>query len=150
MLPIFCEIILWFFSFYICFTSKDKKLIKTLYFIPRFCTNCLGLLLIWPFSFTLLRNAGLDTNCRDTNCKSPTIKYIYCSSCALVVHPNGNDSFFLIFFRSKTNELTTEINKLQEEVEMYKQEKSVYLSYEKRWDVLQLMQCWLFKSQNYF
>ncbi|NWX58198.1 IFT74 protein, partial [Promerops cafer] len=49
-----------------------------------------------------------------------------------VVPPNVNDTFFLIFFRSKTNELTTEINKLQEEVEMYKQEKSVYLSYEKR------------------
>lgn len=40
--------------------------------------------------------------------------------------------FCLFFCRSKTNELTTEINKLQEEVEMYKQEKSVYLSYEKR------------------
>lgn len=136
MLPIFCEIVLYFFSFHTCFTSKDKKLIKTLYFIPRFCTNYLGLFLIRPFSFfphlTLLRNAELHTNCRDTNCKSPTMKYIYCSSCALVVHTNVNDSFFFIFFRSKTNELTTEINKLQEEVEMYKQEKSVYLSYEKR------------------
>uniref|UniRef100_A0A8C0BAN3 Intraflagellar transport 74 n=1 Tax=Buteo japonicus TaxID=224669 RepID=A0A8C0BAN3_9AVES len=44
--------------------------------------------------------------------------------------------FCLFFCRSKTNELTTEINKLQEEVEMYKQEKSVYLSYEKRAEAL--------------
>uniref|UniRef100_A0A493T182 Intraflagellar transport 74 n=1 Tax=Anas platyrhynchos platyrhynchos TaxID=8840 RepID=A0A493T182_ANAPP len=43
---------------------------------------------------------------------------------------------FVYFCRSKTNELTTEINKLQEEVEMYKQEKSVYLSYEKRAEAL--------------
>uniref|UniRef100_A0A663N5A1 Intraflagellar transport 74 n=1 Tax=Athene cunicularia TaxID=194338 RepID=A0A663N5A1_ATHCN len=41
-------------------------------------------------------------------------------------------TYYLGLLRSKTNELTTEINKLQEEVEMYKQEKSVYLSYEKR------------------
>lgn len=61
--------------------------------------------------------------------------------CVLVVNSNINDSFCLFFFRSKTNELTTEINKLQEEVEMYKQENSAYLTYEKRWDVLQLMQC---------
>ncbi|NWR98487.1 IFT74 protein, partial [Motacilla alba] len=53
-----------------------------------------------------------------------------------VEYPNVNDSFFFIFFRSKTNELTTEINKLQEEIEMYKQEKSVYLSYEKRAEAL--------------
>ncbi|XP_010193173.1 PREDICTED: intraflagellar transport protein 74 homolog, partial [Mesitornis unicolor] len=36
----------------------------------------------------------------------------------------------------KTNELTTEVNKLQEEIEMYKQDKSVYLSYEKRAEAL--------------
>ncbi|NXY55930.1 IFT74 protein, partial [Callaeas wilsoni] len=41
-------------------------------------------------------------------------------------------TYYLGMLRSKTNELTTEINKLQEEVKMYKQEKSVYLSYEKR------------------
>uniref|UniRef100_A0A8C6J0U9 Uncharacterized protein n=1 Tax=Melopsittacus undulatus TaxID=13146 RepID=A0A8C6J0U9_MELUD len=41
-------------------------------------------------------------------------------------------TYYLGLLRSKTSELTTEINKLQEEVEMYKQEKSVYLSYEKR------------------
>uniref|UniRef100_A0A8D0FJZ0 Intraflagellar transport 74 n=1 Tax=Strix occidentalis caurina TaxID=311401 RepID=A0A8D0FJZ0_STROC len=52
------------------------------------------------------------------------------------VTSNVNDSFLFIFFRSKTNELTTEINKLQEEVEMYKQEKAVYLSYEKRAEAL--------------
>lgn len=52
--------------------------------------------------------------------------------CVLVVNSNINDSFCLFFFRSKTNELTTEINKLQEEVEMYKQENSAYLTYEKR------------------
>ncbi|NWR93926.1 IFT74 protein, partial [Furnarius figulus] len=45
-------------------------------------------------------------------------------------------TYFLGVLRSKTNELTTEINKLQEEVEMYKQEKSVYLSYEKRAETL--------------
>uniref|UniRef100_A0A8D0GWM0 Intraflagellar transport 74 n=1 Tax=Sphenodon punctatus TaxID=8508 RepID=A0A8D0GWM0_SPHPU len=33
--------------------------------------------------------------------------------------------------RSKISELTTEINKLQKEIEMYNQENSVYLSYEK-------------------
>lgn len=69
---------------------------------------------------------------RDINCKPPIVKYVYCFSCALIGYPNVDDSFFFIFFRSKINELTTEINKLQEEVEMYKQEKSVYLSYEKR------------------
>ncbi|NXB33887.1 IFT74 protein, partial [Eulacestoma nigropectus] len=45
-------------------------------------------------------------------------------------------TYFLGVLRSKTNELTTEINKLQEEVEMYKQEKAVYLSYEKRAEAL--------------
>ncbi|NXO66178.1 IFT74 protein, partial [Phainopepla nitens] len=45
-------------------------------------------------------------------------------------------TYYLGVLRSKTNELTTEINKLQEEVEMYKQEKSVYLSYEKRAETL--------------
>ncbi|XP_062460397.1 intraflagellar transport protein 74 homolog [Pezoporus occidentalis] len=45
-------------------------------------------------------------------------------------------TYYLGLLRSKTSELTTEINKLQEEVEMYKQEKSVYLSYEKRAEAL--------------
>ncbi|NXY36976.1 IFT74 protein, partial [Pomatorhinus ruficollis] len=45
-------------------------------------------------------------------------------------------TYYLGMLRSKTNELTAEINKLQEEVEMYKQEKSVYLSYEKRAEAL--------------
>ncbi|NXE40350.1 IFT74 protein, partial [Ptilorrhoa leucosticta] len=45
-------------------------------------------------------------------------------------------TYYLGLLRSKTNELTTEINKLQEEIEMYKQEKSVYLSYEKRAEAL--------------
>ncbi|NWU18402.1 IFT74 protein, partial [Cephalopterus ornatus] len=45
-------------------------------------------------------------------------------------------TYYLGVLRSKTNELTTEINKLQEEVEVYKQEKSVYLSYEKRAEAL--------------
>uniref|UniRef100_A0A8D2NTP3 Intraflagellar transport 74 n=1 Tax=Zosterops lateralis melanops TaxID=1220523 RepID=A0A8D2NTP3_ZOSLA len=45
-------------------------------------------------------------------------------------------TYYLGVLRSKTNDLTTEINKLQEEVEMYKQEKSVYLSYEKRAEAL--------------
>ncbi|NXJ26024.1 IFT74 protein, partial [Dicrurus megarhynchus] len=45
-------------------------------------------------------------------------------------------TYYLGVLRNKTNELTTEINKLQEEVEMYKQEKSVYLSYEKRAEAL--------------
>ncbi|NXL52393.1 IFT74 protein, partial [Podilymbus podiceps] len=45
-------------------------------------------------------------------------------------------TYYLGLLRSKTNELTTEINKLQEEVEMYKQEKSIYLSYEKRAEAL--------------
>uniref|UniRef100_A0A8C5TK42 Intraflagellar transport 74 n=1 Tax=Malurus cyaneus samueli TaxID=2593467 RepID=A0A8C5TK42_9PASS len=45
-------------------------------------------------------------------------------------------TYYLGVLRSKTNELTMEINKLQEEVEMYKQEKSVYLSYEKRAEAL--------------
>ncbi|NXG50893.1 IFT74 protein, partial [Psilopogon haemacephalus] len=45
-------------------------------------------------------------------------------------------TYYLGLLRSKTNELTTEINKLQEEAEMYKQEKSIYLSYEKRAEAL--------------
>ncbi|NXV09156.1 IFT74 protein, partial [Cettia cetti] len=45
-------------------------------------------------------------------------------------------SYYLGMLRSKTNELTTEMNKLREEVEMYKQEKSVCLSYEKRAEAL--------------
>ncbi|NXD04906.1 IFT74 protein, partial [Certhia familiaris] len=45
-------------------------------------------------------------------------------------------TYYLGVLRSKTNELTAEINKLQEELEMYKQEKSVYLSYEKRAEAL--------------
>ncbi|NXB07284.1 IFT74 protein, partial [Cnemophilus loriae] len=45
-------------------------------------------------------------------------------------------TYYLGVLRSKTNELTIEINKLQEEVEMYKQEKAVYLSYEKRAEAL--------------
>ncbi|XP_061873793.1 intraflagellar transport protein 74 homolog isoform X3 [Colius striatus] len=45
-------------------------------------------------------------------------------------------TYYMGLLRSKTNELTTEINKLQEEVEMYKQEKSVCLSYEKRAEAL--------------
>ncbi|XP_066037557.1 intraflagellar transport protein 74 homolog [Chamaea fasciata] len=45
-------------------------------------------------------------------------------------------TYYLGVLRSKTNELTTEINKLQEEVEMYKQEKSVYLFCEKRAEAL--------------
>ncbi|KAK2514971.1 intraflagellar transport protein 74 homolog [Columba livia] len=45
-------------------------------------------------------------------------------------------TYYLGLLRSKTNELTTEINKLQEEVEMYKQENSAYLTYEKRAEAL--------------
>ncbi|NXN99307.1 IFT74 protein, partial [Rhinopomastus cyanomelas] len=45
-------------------------------------------------------------------------------------------TYYLGLLRSKTNELTTEINKLQEEVEVYRQERSVYLSYEKRAEAL--------------
>ncbi|NXH47919.1 IFT74 protein, partial [Dicaeum eximium] len=45
-------------------------------------------------------------------------------------------TYYLGMLRSKINELTTEITRLQEEVEMYKQEKSVYLSYEKRAEAL--------------
>ncbi|NXB42722.1 IFT74 protein, partial [Leucopsar rothschildi] len=45
-------------------------------------------------------------------------------------------TYYLGMLRNKTSDLKTEINKLQEEVEMYKQEKSVYLSYEKRAEAL--------------
>ncbi|XP_034953364.1 intraflagellar transport protein 74 homolog [Zootoca vivipara] len=41
-------------------------------------------------------------------------------------------SYYLGVLRSKINELTTEMNKLQKEIDMYNQENSVYLSYEKR------------------
>ncbi|XP_075787577.1 intraflagellar transport protein 74 homolog isoform X1 [Pelodiscus sinensis] len=45
-------------------------------------------------------------------------------------------SYYLGLLRSKISELTTEINKLQKEIEMYNQENSVYLSYEKRAEIL--------------
>uniref|UniRef100_A0A452RGG5 Intraflagellar transport 74 n=1 Tax=Ursus americanus TaxID=9643 RepID=A0A452RGG5_URSAM len=45
-------------------------------------------------------------------------------------------SYYLGLLRSKISELTTEINKLQKEIEMYNQENSVYLSYEKRAETL--------------
>ncbi|NXJ14320.1 IFT74 protein, partial [Odontophorus gujanensis] len=45
-------------------------------------------------------------------------------------------TYYLGLLRSKTSELTSEINKLQEEVKMYKQEKSAYLTYEKRAEAL--------------
>lgn len=45
-------------------------------------------------------------------------------------------TYYLGLLRSKTSELTAQINKLQEEVEMHKQEKSVCLSYEKRAEAL--------------
>ncbi|XP_072215325.1 intraflagellar transport protein 74 homolog [Excalfactoria chinensis] len=45
-------------------------------------------------------------------------------------------TYYLGLLRSKTSELTSEINKLQEEIKMYKQEKSAYLSYERRAEAL--------------
>ncbi|NWX37080.1 IFT74 protein, partial [Notiomystis cincta] len=45
-------------------------------------------------------------------------------------------TYYLGVLRSKISELTTEMSKLKEEAEMYKQEKSVYLSYEKRAEAL--------------
>ncbi|XP_036033558.1 intraflagellar transport protein 74 homolog [Onychomys torridus] len=45
-------------------------------------------------------------------------------------------SYYLGLLRSKISELTTEISKLQKEIEMYNQENSVYLSYEKRAETL--------------
>ncbi|KAM4850498.1 intraflagellar transport protein 74 homolog [Urocitellus parryii] len=45
-------------------------------------------------------------------------------------------SYYLGLLRSKISELTTEINKLQKEIEMHNQENSVYLSYEKRAETL--------------
>ncbi|XP_055433837.1 intraflagellar transport protein 74 homolog isoform X3 [Bubalus kerabau] len=45
-------------------------------------------------------------------------------------------SYYLGLLRSKISDLTTEINKLQKEIEMYNQENSVYLSYEKRAETL--------------
>lgn len=68
---------------------------------------------------------------RDADGASPVLKCNFCSICVLLACSNVSDSS-LFFCRSKTSELTAEINKLQEEVEMYEQEKSVYLSYEKR------------------
>nr|XP_033775280.1 intraflagellar transport protein 74 homolog isoform X2 [Geotrypetes seraphini] len=41
-------------------------------------------------------------------------------------------SYYLGLLRSKLSELTTEMNKLRKEIDMYNQENSVYLSYEKR------------------
>ncbi|XP_048359617.1 intraflagellar transport protein 74 homolog isoform X2 [Sphaerodactylus townsendi] len=41
-------------------------------------------------------------------------------------------SYYLGVLRGKINELTTEISKLQKEIDMHNQENSVYLSYEKR------------------
>ena len=45
-------------------------------------------------------------------------------------------SYYLGLLQSKINELTIEVNKLQKEIEMYNQENSVYLSYEKRAETL--------------
>uniref|UniRef100_A0A2R8Z9U0 Intraflagellar transport 74 n=1 Tax=Pan paniscus TaxID=9597 RepID=A0A2R8Z9U0_PANPA len=45
-------------------------------------------------------------------------------------------SYYLGLLRSKISELTTEVNKLQKGIEMYNQENSVYLSYEKRAETL--------------
>ncbi|KAG8595472.1 hypothetical protein GDO81_001527 [Engystomops pustulosus] len=45
-------------------------------------------------------------------------------------------SYFLGLLRGKINELTTEISKLNKEIDTYNQENSVYLSYEKRAEVL--------------
>ncbi|XP_026874634.2 intraflagellar transport protein 74 homolog [Electrophorus electricus] len=41
-------------------------------------------------------------------------------------------SYYLGLLRSKINELTTETSKLQKEIDVFNQENSVYLSYEKR------------------
>uniref|UniRef100_A0A665VM31 Intraflagellar transport 74 n=1 Tax=Echeneis naucrates TaxID=173247 RepID=A0A665VM31_ECHNA len=45
-------------------------------------------------------------------------------------------SYYLGLLRSKINELTTETSKLHKEIDNYNQENSVYLSYEKRAEVL--------------
>ncbi|XP_007890761.1 intraflagellar transport protein 74 homolog isoform X1 [Callorhinchus milii] len=45
-------------------------------------------------------------------------------------------SYFLGLLRAKINELTTEVSKLQKEIDMFNQENSVYLSYEKRAEAL--------------
>ncbi|MGH0178178.1 UNVERIFIED_CONTAM: hypothetical protein FKN15_008375 [Acipenser sinensis] len=45
-------------------------------------------------------------------------------------------SYFLGLLRSKINELTTEVSKLQKEIDTFNQENSVYLSYEKRAEAL--------------
>ncbi|CAH2293816.1 intraflagellar transport 74 homolog [Pelobates cultripes] len=47
-------------------------------------------------------------------------------------------SYFLGLLRSKVTELTTEMSKLKKEIDNYNQENSVYLSYEKRAEVLAL------------
>ncbi|XP_043917374.1 intraflagellar transport protein 74 homolog [Protopterus annectens] len=45
-------------------------------------------------------------------------------------------SYYLGLLRSKLNELTTETSKLQKEIDLYNEESSVYLSYEKRAEAL--------------
>uniref|UniRef100_A0A2I3GQ07 Intraflagellar transport 74 n=1 Tax=Nomascus leucogenys TaxID=61853 RepID=A0A2I3GQ07_NOMLE len=45
-------------------------------------------------------------------------------------------SYYAGLLRSKISELTPEVNKLQKGIEMYNQENSVYLSYEKRAETL--------------
>ncbi|XP_067839578.1 intraflagellar transport protein 74 homolog [Heptranchias perlo] len=45
-------------------------------------------------------------------------------------------SYFLGLLRAKINELTTEVSKLQKEIDTFNQENSVYLSYEKRAEAL--------------
>ncbi|XP_031458216.1 intraflagellar transport protein 74 homolog isoform X1 [Phasianus colchicus] len=45
-------------------------------------------------------------------------------------------TYYLGLLRSKASELASEINKLQEKIKMYKQEKSAYLSYERRAEAL--------------
>uniref|UniRef100_A0AAR2JBH0 Intraflagellar transport 74 homolog n=1 Tax=Pygocentrus nattereri TaxID=42514 RepID=A0AAR2JBH0_PYGNA len=47
-------------------------------------------------------------------------------------------SYYLGLLRGKINELTAETSKLQKEIDMFNQENSVYLSYEKRSDQLKL------------
>uniref|UniRef100_A0A8C4X8V2 Intraflagellar transport 74 n=1 Tax=Erpetoichthys calabaricus TaxID=27687 RepID=A0A8C4X8V2_ERPCA len=45
-------------------------------------------------------------------------------------------SYYLGLLRSKINELTTEISRLQKEIDTFNQENSVYLSYEKRYHLV--------------
>ncbi|XP_068090725.1 intraflagellar transport protein 74 homolog [Hyperolius riggenbachi] len=47
-------------------------------------------------------------------------------------------SYFLGLLRSKVNEFTSEMTRLKKEIDTYNQENSVYLSYEKRAEVLAL------------